>query len=136
MFSISSRDLIFILSSFVLSFLAISQLINAFGGAALGAPTIVELANSFLLIGVSMTTVIAFLSTRWVRRSGPNAARGAVAGASTVIFSVLFGMLIFYVSFGHNLFLVDLLIMTVASLAIIPVGVIAGAMIYGIGQKQ
>lgn len=135
MFSVSFRDLIFVLSSFVLSFLAISQLISTFGGAALGAPTIVELANSFLLIGVSITTLIAFLSTRWVRRSGQNAAKGAVAGASTVIFSVLIGMLIFYVSAGHNLFLVDLLIMTIASLAIIPVGVIAGVMIYGIRQK-
>jgi len=83
-----------------------------------------------------MTTLIAFLSTRWIKRAKANATRGALAGGSTVFFSALIGMLIFYFLMGSVLPLTDLLIMTVVSIAFIPIGTIAGAVIYGIRQKQ
>jgi len=102
----------------------------------LGATVMLEKANSFLLVGIMATTLVSYFSTRWIAREKQSAIRGAIGGAITVTCSVIIGMLIFYFSYGHYLELTELIIMTLASLAFIPVGMTGGAMAYGIRRKR
>jgi len=135
MFSISLRDGFFIFLSGLFGGLAIKMLITKFGGPALGAPVIQDLAFSLWGVGCLLTITVAYVCTRWNKRSQMSARRGAYTGTITVIWSALIGILIFKIVVWHVWFLLMLKIF-LASLLFVPLGAILGAMIYRVGQTH
>jgi len=81
------------------------------------------------MVGFFLIVTVAYLSTRWNRRSELSAKRGAFTGALTVFGCAVLGTLICMIPAGGDLSLL-LFAVFCASLAFIPLGAIIGALIY------
>ena len=138
MFSVSLRDVLFILSAVIFNGFMAAFIIFYLFGAAAGSTTkeILQYAMPFWITGGVIPLVISYLGTCWVSLAPPSLQRGALLGFGVFILNALLGLAVFKVAFTAFFSSTHIFEITLGSLVLVPIGVIAGAMIYGMGQGE
>ena len=138
MFSISLRDVLFILCAVVFNGFMAAFIIFYLFGAAAGSTTkeILQYAMPFWITGGVIPLVISYLGTCWVSLAAPSLKRGALLGFGVFIINALLGLVVFKSGFTSFFSSTHIFEITLGSLVLVPIGVIAGAMIYGMGQGE
>ena len=138
MFSISLRDVLFILCAVIFNGFMAAFIIFYLFGAAAGSTTreILEYAMPFWITGGAIPLVISYLGTCWVSLAAPSLKRGALLGFGVFIINALLGLVVFKSGFTSFFSSTHIFEITLGSLVLVPIGVIAGAMIYGMGQGE
>ena len=138
MFSISLRDVLFILCAVVFNGFMAAFIIFYLFGAAAGSTTkeILQYAMPFWITGGIIPLVISYLGTCWVSLAAPSLKRGALLGFGVFIINALLGLVVFKSGFTSFFSSTHIFEITLGSLVLVPIGVIAGAMIYGMGQGE
>ena len=138
MFSVSLRDVLFILAAVIFNGFMAAFIIFYLFGAAAGSTTkeILQYAMPFLITGGIIPLVISYMGTCWVSLAEPSVKRGAFLGFGVFIINALLGLAVFKSGFTSFFSSTHIFEITLCSLALVPVGVIAGAVIYGMGQEE
>ena len=138
MFSVSLRDVLFILSAVIFNGFMAAFIIFYLFGAAAGSTTkeILQYAMPFWITGGIIPLVISYLGTCWVSLAAPSLKRGALLGFGVFIINALLGLVVFKSGFTSFFSSTHIFEITLGSLVLVPIGVIAGAMIYGMGQGE
>ena len=138
MFSVSLRDVLFILAAVIFNGFMAAFIIFYLFGAAAGSTTkeILQYAMPFLITGGIIPLVISYMGTCWVSLAAPSIKRGALLGFGVFIINALLGLAVFKSGFTSFFSSTHIFEITLCSLALVPVGVIAGAVIYGMGQGE
>ena len=138
MFSISLRDVLFILCAVVFNGFMAAFIIFYLFGAAAGSTTkeILQYAMPFWITGGIIPLVISYLGTCWVSLAAPSLKRGAHLRFGVFIINALLGLVVFKSGFTSFFSSTHIFEITLGSLVLVPIGVIAGAMIYGMGQGE
>ena len=138
MFSVSLRDVLFILAAVIFNGFMAAFIIFYLFGAAAGSTTkeILQYAMPFLITGGLIPLVVSYLGTRWIKRGALSLKRGALAGLGVFILNAVLGLAVFKSGFTSFFSSTHIFEITLCSLVLVPVGVIAGAVIYGMGQEE
>ena len=136
MFALSLRDVLFMLAAVIFNGFMAAFIIFYLFGAAAGSTTkeILQYAMPFLITGGIIPLVISYMGTCWVSLAAPSIKRGALLGFGVFIINALLGLVVFKSGFTSFFSSTHIFEITLCSLALVPVGVIAGAVIYGAGQ--
>ena len=137
MFSISLRDVLFMLAAVIFNGFMAAFIIFYLFGAAAGSTTkeILQYAMPFWITGGIIPLVISYLGTRWMKRGALSLKSGALAGLGVFILNAALGHIVFKSGFASFFSSTHIFEITLGSLVLVPIGVIAGAMIYGIGEE-
>ena len=90
----------------------------------------------FWITGGAIPLVVSYLGTCWVSLAEPSLKRGALLGLGVFILNALLGWAVFNSGFANFFSAAHIFNITMVSLILVPVGVISGAMIYGMKQGE
>ena len=138
MFALSVRDVLFMLAAVIFNGFAAVFMIFYLFGAAVGSSTgdILQYAMPFWITGGAIPLVVSYLGTCWVSLAEPSLKRGALLGLGVFILNALLGWIVCKSGFADFFSDAHIFNITMVSLILVPVGVISGAMIYGMKQGE
>ena len=136
MFALSIRDVLFMLAAVIFNGFAAVFMIFYLFGAAVGSSTgdILQYAMPFWITGGAIPLVVSYLGTCWVSLAAPSIKRGALLGLGVFILNALLGWIVCKSGFADFFSAAHIFNIMLVSFILVPVGVIAGAVIYGAGQ--
>ena len=138
MFALSVRDILFMLAAVIFNGFAAVFMIFYLFGAAVGSSTgdILQYAMPFWITGGAIPLVVSYLGTCWVSLGAPSLKRGALLGLGVFILNAFLGWIVCKSGFADFFSDAHIFNIMLVSLILVPVGVISGAMIYGMKQGK